>query len=254
MQRWISGGQYARRLGMLFATLVAITVGFPFFVYGMIELSGARSVGGASGALALVLGLYLKPLIYLAFACSTVRISLGRARTIGISPMIGLSVPILVLADLPFGTTFGSFWAVGFSMGILSTPFPASLIAAVILAATLSLLSENDGPMTGQLERLYGLWKILLFMVVGLGLVGILLMLSLWFFGATGMNVRILVMQAFYYLRAALIYPLGLLLAFAVLSVLLVRESRRMRTGGGGQRMSTVQVTDNAPLFGQRSR
>ncbi|OJF90574.1 hypothetical protein AX760_08165 [Pararhizobium antarcticum] len=239
---------------MRFGILVAITLAFPFFVYGLVKLSGAQSVGGASGALTLVLGLYLKPLIYLAFTYSTGRISLGRARTIGISPMIGLSVPILVLADLPFGTTFGSFWAVGFSLGILSTPFPASLIAAVILATTLSLLPENHEPMTGRLERLYGVWKILLFIVVGLGLVGILQMLSLWFFGATGMNIRILVMRIFSYLRALLIYPTGLLLAFAVLSVLLVRESRQVRTGGGGHRASNVQVANKAPLFGQPNR
>jgi hypothetical protein len=81
LERWISGGQYAQRLGMRLGAFVVITLAFPFFVYGMIKVTGAGGVGGASGALALVLGIYLKPIIYLGFAYSTLRLSLNRTRT-----------------------------------------------------------------------------------------------------------------------------------------------------------------------------
>lgn len=249
MKRWISGAQYARALAIRFGIFVAITLGFPFFVYGVIQMSGAQGTGGASGALALVLGLYLKPVIYLVLAYSMLRISLGRARSIGISPLIGLCVPLLVLADLAFGITFGSFWAVGFSLGILSMPVPASLPAAVITASTLSLLRDREEPMTGRLATFYRIWKTLLFILLGLGLFGLLQLVTSWFFGGTGMNIRIIMIRMFAYLKLFLIYPFGLLLAFAAASLALVVESRRPPADAGHHRSNR----SNAPLFGQRS-
>jgi hypothetical protein len=253
LERWISGGQYARSLATRFGVFAAITIGFPFFVYGVIQMSGARGIGGASGALALVLGLYLKPAIYLALAYSMLQISLRRARTIGISPLIGLCVPLLVLADLSFGITLGSFWAVGFSLGILSVAAPVSLIAAVITALTFSLLRDHEEPMTRQFARIYGVWKVLLLILMGFGLFGLLQLVSLWFFGASGMNIRIMMMRAVAYLKFFLIYPFGLLLAFAAASLALVVESRRPPADAGRNRATNSPNRSDAPLFGQRS-
>ncbi|MBW8319722.1 MAG: hypothetical protein K0M49_08525 [Arenimonas sp.] len=249
MEKLICGGQYARGLGKRFGAFAVITLAFPFLVYGVIGISGARSVGGASGALALVLGVYLKPIIYLWFAYSTLRISLNRAQTIGISPMIGLCIPLLILADLSFGITFGSFWAVGFSLGIMSTLVPTSLLTGVITVVTLSLLRGIEETMTERMESLYRIWKALLFVSLGLGLVGLFPLLSMWFFGASGMNLSILLTRAISYLRVFLIYPYGLLLAFAAASTALILESRRPSTGGG----SGTSTQNQAPLFGSRS-
>ncbi|MCQ1850451.1 hypothetical protein [Neorhizobium galegae] len=249
MERWISGGQYAQRLGMRLGAFVVITLAFPFFVYGMIKVTGAGGVSGASGALALVLGIYLKPIIYLGFAYSTLRLSLNRTRTIGVSPLIGLCIPLLVLADLPFGITFGSFWAVGFSLGIMSSLLPASLLAAAIAVTTLSLWRDIEEPMTGRIANIYGIWKTLLFISVGLGFIGILPMVSAWFIGSSGVKLSILLIRSMSYLRAFLLYPYGLLLAFAALSTALILESRRPHNGGGNYKSTQNQ----APLFGSRN-
>ena len=252
MERWISGGHYAQFLAKRFGIFIAITLGFPFFVYAVVQMSGAQRIGGAAGALALVLGVYLKPVIYLAFAYSMLRISLGRARTIGISPLIGLCVPLLVLADLAFGITFGSFWAVSFSLGILSMPVPASLTAAAITAFTLSLLRDSEEPMTGRLATHYGIWKTLLFILLGLGLSGILQWMSLWLFGGLGMNIMVAMVRIFASLKFFLVYPIGLLLAFAAASLALVVESRRPPAAAGGNRSINSPNRNDAPLFGQR--
>ncbi len=61
--------------------LIGVTAGFPFFVYYVATTAG-RGVSGAGGALALVMGLYLKPLIYLLFALSLVRPAARRAGTL----------------------------------------------------------------------------------------------------------------------------------------------------------------------------
>ena len=256
LEKRISGGRYAFGLGKRFAIFVAVTLGFPFFIYGVIQISGAHSVSGASGALALVLGLYLKPIIYIALACSTLRISLKRAHTIGISPAIGLCIPLLVLADLSFGIAFGSFWAVGFTLGIIGPLFPASLLAAVITVVTLSLLREIEEPMIARMASIYGIWKVLLFILLALGLAGMLPMLSVWFLGVAGLKLNMLFIQATAYLRVLLIYPYGLLLVFAAASATLIMESRRSSGTGEGRRMTSSARTTTptqSPLFGRKT-
>lgn len=246
----ISGGEYSRALGKRFGVFVAVTLAFPLLVLGMIEVSGARNVGGAAGALALVAGFYLKPIIYLWFAYSTMRISLRRARTIGMSPMIGFCIPLLILADLSFGIVFGSFWAVGFSLGIVAQSLPASLLSAVIAVVTLILLREIEDPMSKRMATAYGVWKALLFISLGLGLVAILPMLSIWFLGPRGMGLSMTLVKATSHLRAFLIYPFGLLLAFATASAFLIVESRRPNTGGRNSAAGPTRA--QAPMFGAR--
>lgn len=246
LERLISGEQYLQSVGKRFGAFAVITLVFPLFVYVAIAISGARSVEGASGALALVLGIYLKPIIYLWFACSTLRISLKRAQTIGVSPMIGFCIPLLMLADLSFGVRFGSSWAVSFSLGIFSKSVPASLLTATIAIVTLSLLRDIEEAMTERMARFYGLWKALLFISLGLGFVGLLPMLSVWFFGTSRIDVSIFLTRAISYLRAFPIYPYGLLLAFAAASTVLVLESRRAGTGG----KNGTSTKKQAPLLG----
>lgn len=250
MGQWISGRRYALGLGTRFGAFIIITLAFPLFVYGVIEISGARGVDGASGALAMVLGIYLKPLIYLCLAGSTLRNSLKRARTIGISTFMGLCIPVLILADLSFGITFGSSWAVGFSLGIVPASVPTSLLAAAIAIVTLSLVRDFEEPLTGRIAILYGIWKILLFIFVWIGLIKIFAMLSPWLFGASATKLSILLLTATSYLGSFLIYPYGLLLAFAAASAALVLASRRPTTGGGSR--TVIAIQNQAPLFGSR--
>ncbi|MGV2101508.1 hypothetical protein [Rhizobium sp. 21-4511-3d] len=251
MRRWISGRDYAVGAAIRFGAFLAITVGFPFFVYGIVMLSGAQGTGGAAGALALVLGLYLKPVIYLIFAFSLLSISIRRARSLEISLLIGICISLLVLSDLAFGITFGSFWAVGFSLGMLTLPMPASVFTAVMAIATLSLLKDSDELTTDGAATLYKAWKTLLFVSTALGLLGLLPYLSIWLLGSSGLALA--AARVLFYLRSALVYPYGLLLIFAGVSVALVIASRR--TPPAGSRPSSRSPSaSRAPMFGRQSQ
>ncbi|RFC67275.1 hypothetical protein DY251_12015 [Mesorhizobium denitrificans] len=217
-------------MAMRFGMLAAITFAFPFFVYWVVDVSGARHTD-AAGALAMMLGIFLKPIIYLLFALSTLRLSLWRAGSIGISPKIGLCISLLVLCDLSFGTTFGSFWAVGFALGVLYIKLPASLFAAVIAMVTLCLLQDFKQPMTGRVATLYRIWKGLLFIFLGLGLIELASFALPWLLGLIGIRTsfgfRYLLMMPTGYLKYYLFYPLGVLIPFAAVSAALVIENRR---------------------------
>jgi hypothetical protein len=246
---YITGFQFGRGFLVRLGIFVLITLAFPFFVASVIELSGARNVGGASGAVALVLGAYLKPLIYLLFVCSMFRISRNRARSMGISGWIGICILLLILGDISFGMTFGSFWAVGFSLGVMSVSVPGSLLAALIACATLSFLPEFEEPMEARTENLYVLWKGFLFVLLGFALVSILPSLWLLVFGLSGRGVISLLMKAVMYLKMVVLYPFLPLIGFAIVSALLVRESKRPRTGGTIGRPETI----NRPMFGKHA-
>ncbi|TWF53038.1 hypothetical protein [Neorhizobium alkalisoli] len=255
MGRSISGKHYAIGVWTRIGVFAVVTIGFPLFVYGMITLLGASKVGGASGALALVLGLYLKPVIYLALTFSMLRISLRRARTLNLPALIGICVPLFFFADLGFGMTFGSFWAVGFSLGILHMPVPASLIAGVVTTLTLGFLHEFEETWSPKLATLYTVWKVLLFTLLGFGLLGILPQLAIWFFPGSA-HVIVSALQILGYLRSAWIYPHVLLIAFMVVSSALVAASRERPHDvqrPPSRRVPTGPAGNQAPLFGPRN-
>jgi hypothetical protein len=54
MGGYMSGSQFGVKAGWRVGIFLALTIGLPFIVYGLIVATGARRVGDASGALAVV--------------------------------------------------------------------------------------------------------------------------------------------------------------------------------------------------------
>ncbi len=160
----VSGASYAMNSLIRIACLAGVTIGFPYFVYFVIQVAGARNTSGASGALALVLGMYLKPLIYLIFCLSFLRLTARRAATLGMSAWYGLTFVIVLLGDIGFATVFGSHWSVAFTMGVLRLPMPWLLLAGLCAVLTLCLLPRDAaGISAGQrFGWVYRLWAALL--------------------------------------------------------------------------------------------
>lgn len=251
MKQHISGGEYARAMAKRIAIFTVITFAFPYIVAGIVEISGARRVSGAGGAVAVVIGIFLKPLIYFIFTMSTIRISHRRAKTIGISATCGLCVPLLILCDLPFGITFGSFWGVGFSLGIMSRMLPFFLLTAVITAATLSLLKPVEASSDVPTSIEFTIWKSLLYLSSILAVIVLLPTLTSWTLGMGAMQFNLALMKVMFYLKNFLAYPYSLLAAFAAASVVLVLRSRRFTNGTGtdaGRPSREPEI-----LFGNRS-
>jgi len=67
----LSARRYAISIAWRLALFVALILGFPLVTYAVVRLSNCRSVGGACEAVALLSGIYLKPLIILLIAAAT---------------------------------------------------------------------------------------------------------------------------------------------------------------------------------------
>lgn len=227
MEQRISGGRYAFVMGTLLGIYVAITVAFPYLVSWYIQISDASRTGGASGANSLVIWMIFKPIIYLLFAFSTLPLSLKRAKAIGLPPLIGLFIPLLILGDyLIGGATFINVFSADFSFGVFVHYFPASLMSAIIAGFTLSMLPIIKKPMTGVSAIFYAFWIILLLIGFVLSLMGILGWLGLVLLDGNGREFALSLLDLMSELKILKIYPFGFLFAFAAASVAFIVTCR----------------------------
>jgi hypothetical protein len=137
----VSGSQFGMKVGLRVAIFAGLTIGFPFIVYGLILATNARSVGGASGALAAVAGVYLKPIIILAFLVSLVAPCWQRMRSVGLRGFWGLLVPFLFLMDGTYLLVVGAHWGTAFSLGILTVSAPLFAMTALAMLVAMAFAS-----------------------------------------------------------------------------------------------------------------
>jgi hypothetical protein len=150
MGAFLSGRAFGKQAALRIGLFVGLTLAFPFFVFGIVHASGARAAaGGAAGALALVLGFYLKPLLVLGFIASMIRPSWRRMRSLGLPAWWGLLVPVLFLIDAPFLLVVGAHWSVAFSFGFLHLGAPIFALCGLVLVVVMSFAmpsSDADPP------------------------------------------------------------------------------------------------------------
>src|SRR5215213_8699678 len=139
------------RIGLFIVSIVI----FPLLLWGIANASGCRGVGGACGALGLVVAMAYKPLVAVAFIFSFAGISVGRARDAGEAGWVGLFVPLLFAADHAVLTVFGAPWSLGFSLGVLHTAVPRFTIMALWCIGAMCLLPSraDDGEGFGLAGR-----------------------------------------------------------------------------------------------------
>jgi hypothetical protein len=151
MGRYMSGSQFGVKAGLRVAIFVALTFGFPFIVYGLVIATGAGRVEGASGALAVVAGIYLKPLIVLVFLLSLISPCWKRMRSLGLPAPLGLLVPFLFLLDAAYLTLVGTHWGVAFSLGVWKVNAPIFAMTSLAMLVAMTLASPPpDGRTPGE--------------------------------------------------------------------------------------------------------
>jgi uncharacterized membrane protein YhaH (DUF805 family) len=141
----LSRGAYARAAAIRIAAFIAMTAAFPFLLMAILKVSGCAGIGGACGALGLVVAIYFKPVIYLAFVVSFVGITVRRVRDLSLPVALAAILPILMLGDAMFGVAMGAPWSVGFALGA-SGQWPRFLFASLLCIAFLCLLPATDKP------------------------------------------------------------------------------------------------------------
>lgn len=148
MSGFLSGSQFGRKLAIRVGILLALTLGFPFIVYGLVVATGANQVSGAGGALAVVAGIYLIPVIIVVFLLSLILPCWRRMRSLGLPAYWGLIVPILFSADATYFTAVGAHWGVSFSLGIwrVNAPLFAILALFIGIAMAYAVPPSNDEP------------------------------------------------------------------------------------------------------------
>jgi len=151
MGRYMSGSQFGVKAGIRVGIFLALTLGFPFIVYGLILATGAGRVGGASGALAVVAGIYLKPVIVLVFLLSLISPCWKRMRSLGLPALLGLLVPFLFLMDAMYLMIIGTHWGVAFSLGVWHVNAPMFAMTALAMLVAMSLAAPPpDGRTPGE--------------------------------------------------------------------------------------------------------
>jgi hypothetical protein len=172
MGGFVSGAQFGTRVGLRVAIFTGLTVGFPFIVYGLVLATNARSVGGASGALAVMAGIFLKPVIILGFLLSLIGPCWSRMRSLGLPAFWGLLVPLLFLMDGMFLLVVGAHWGVGFSLGILyvNAPLFAMTALAMLLAMGVASPPSDDIGSSETFRRLGWICAILAIMLIVIAL------------------------------------------------------------------------------------
>lgn len=133
---------FAIRLTFALVFLVAFTIGFPFITYAIAKASHCENVGGACGAVALMAGIFLKPIGYVIFVVCLGLAVAGRLRWLPGFAAILLAVTLL--ADLPFAVAFGAHWSVAFSLGIMGPVVPWRILTVLLTAGALIAVDESN--------------------------------------------------------------------------------------------------------------
>jgi hypothetical protein len=134
---------YLTIFGISIAAFVASVFAFPFLVAGLQQASGCRGIGGACGALGVVVAVAYKPLAAALFIGSLIGPALRRARDAGLPSFVGVLVPLLFAADFQFLIFAVAPWAFAFAAGALSVTAPQFAIVGIISAVALGLLPTD---------------------------------------------------------------------------------------------------------------
>jgi hypothetical protein len=249
MGGFMTGWQFGVKVGWRVGIFLALTIGFPFIVYGLIVATGGRGVGGAAGAVAVAAGAYLKPVIILGFVISLLSPSWKRMRSLGFPGFVGLLVPLLVWLDWPYLMIVGAHWGVGFSLGILRVDLPLFAMTALAMLVAMSVASPPDvsSPSQRIAVRICGILAILLAVISLLaGGTSLWFAARIWFF-APGGPMPVLLLTRFGYW--AFIFKPFVCGAFCVAMAATTYLSRKESSGHspGGSVTGGVPVVRSPP-------
>ncbi|MEZ5907320.1 MAG: DUF805 domain-containing protein [Hyphomicrobiaceae bacterium] len=215
----LSRRDYAIAALIRIAVFLAVTFAFPFLLKTFVYSTNCRGVGGACGALALVVAIYLKPIIYLVFVYSWLGITVRRLRDAGLPvALVGVLV-VLFWADAAFAVVFGSPWTVGFVLGILKLALPKYLIAALICIVFLCLVDSDEDGRGASRFGAFGMGAAVVLGGFVLAAIATYIAMRTGYSGMRGRRAMSALVQAMKF-RAALNTPLGIALTLLPLTLL----------------------------------
>ncbi|WP_336970420.1 hypothetical protein [Sphingobium aromaticiconvertens] len=121
------------------AGLSIFSVLFPYLLPPLVRATGCAHVGGACGAVALVLAIYLRLPVIIGVGIYLVILTSKQSRIVGAQPWASLFILLTYIAAFPFLFAFGNFGAANFALGIVYINGPLAVLT--MLLATLIGLS-----------------------------------------------------------------------------------------------------------------
>lgn len=135
---------FTKRWIIALSCLVALGFAFPFIIGPITYATGCQSVGGgACGAVALMLGVFLRLPAVFGVGLYLSRLAWERSATAQIRPWGFPFVVMSYLASISVLFGFGNFWAANFTLGVRT---PGGLLALGFLIAALTGLSLLPNP------------------------------------------------------------------------------------------------------------
>ncbi|HRD74920.1 MAG TPA: hypothetical protein PK264_03125 [Hyphomicrobiaceae bacterium] len=136
----MSAGKFRFRIALSVGALIAFILTFPFMLALLVDASGCRrGGGGACGAVAVVIGMFGKPLGVLILGLVMICFMLSRARAIGLGFGWAAATLAWFLAALPLLVMVGNFWGANFGLGLVYATFPTLILFLVVWIAFLSI-------------------------------------------------------------------------------------------------------------------
>ena len=136
--------KFVFRVVIAFGSLAGFYFAYPWILSVLIELSSCRGIGGACGAFATVISVYVRPPVIIAFAAFLLWVLVKRMRWLDISRGWAVLVGLWLLGSFPFLVAFGNFWAANFSLGLVYLSLPVTLL--FLLVFILFLVFADDNP------------------------------------------------------------------------------------------------------------
>jgi len=158
MFRRISTSEYVIWLVATLLYLAAIVFLFPYFLRWVVltVVGGSCSgAGGACGALATVIGVYVKPVLVLIGIVLYTLSAFKRLRG-EFSRFWAVFAVAVIYASAPLLYALGNFWGANFSVGILALSAPLPLVALLLFGILLTLDIEDAPGYSGSLVDVTG--------------------------------------------------------------------------------------------------
>lgn len=134
------------------ALLVLFILAFPFILPPLVRATGCAGVGGACGAMALLLGIYLRLPVVLGVGVFIAVLTWKRSRSVGAHPWVFIFVLLMYLAALPFLLSFGNFWGASFALGLIRIGGPLPIVMLLATLISLSYLPDSTKAWRGSLR------------------------------------------------------------------------------------------------------
>jgi hypothetical protein len=141
---------FTKRWVITFAALALLIAMFPIILPWLVRSTGCARVGGACGAVAMVLGIYIRLPIVLGVGIYLTWLAARRASAVGLQFWAPLFVFLMFVGSSPLLFALGNFWASAFALGIIVAPSLAILGFLLAALVGLSLLPDDTAQLPGR--------------------------------------------------------------------------------------------------------